>query len=171
MNTNDTFNESSASQSCDASICSLPPFATLVHLEFNLFEEATRLNIYEKYYDRASSLGISFDRFYTAVNSFLESTDNIFFDEKYLKPNDFKYFCNLLDISFKELSDEYYKFVLIKDFSKIILNTRISLNLTQKEFAAKCRLSPVSIGKFENKLKYPSRNQYYHLKEVMKLQL
>lgn len=91
----------------------------LVHLEFNLFAEGSRLNIYEKYYDRASSLGISFDKFYKSVNSFLESTDNIFFDEKYLKPNDFKYFCTLLDISFKELSDEYYKFVLIKDFSKL----------------------------------------------------
>lgn len=116
-------------------------------------------------------LGISFDRFYKAVNSFLGSKDNILFDKKYLKPDDFKYFCTLLDVSFKELADEYYKFVLIKDFSKIILNFRLSLNLTQKDFAAKCRLSPVSISKFENKLKYPSRNQYYHLKEVMKLQL
>lgn len=114
-------------------------------------------------------MGITFDNFYKSINSFLESRPDIFFDEKYLKPDDFKYFCTLLNVTFEDIADEYYKFVLIKDFSKIILNTRLSLNLTQKEFSAKCKLSPVSIGKFENKLKYPSRNQYYHLKQVLNL--
>lgn len=141
----------------------------LVHAEFNLFEEANRLNIYEKYLDKASVLGVSFEVFYKAVNILLESTNNLSFDERYLKPADFKIFCSLLDIPFRKLCDEYYKFVLTKNYSKIILNSRLSLNFTQKELACKCNLSPVSICKFENEVKYPSRRQYAQLKEVMKI--
>ena len=76
--------------------------------------------------------------------------------------------CSLLNIEFKYLCDEYYEFVLIKDYPQIILNNRISLNITQKDLEAQCKISPVTIGKLENKLRYPSRIQYSKLKEVMK---
>lgn len=141
----------------------------LVHLEFNLFEEANRLNLYEKYFDKASSLGITFEEFYRAVNSLLDSKPNITFDDRYLRPNDFKIFCDFLNIPSKKFCDEYYKFILLNNYPKTILKTRILLNLTQKDFAAKCKLSPVSIGKFENGLKYPSRKQYTQIKKFMEL--
>lgn len=108
----------------------------------HLFEEANRLNLYEKYLDNASVLGVSFEVFYKAVNILLESDINLSFDERYLKPTYFKIFCSLLDIPVKKLCEE---------------------------FAALCNLNPVTIGKFENGLKYPSRKQHAQLKEVMKL--
>ncbi|MBM6861033.1 helix-turn-helix transcriptional regulator [Clostridium saudiense] len=57
---------------------------------------------------------------------------------------------------------------LLKNFPEIIKEKRLKLNLNQKELAARCNLSPVSIGKFESELKYPSRRQYALLKEVIK---
>lgn len=83
----------------------------LVHIEFNLFKEANRLNIYQKYFNTAHKLGISFESFYEAINKLLSLHTNIIFDDQYLKPNDFKFFCELLNIPFKKLCDEYYKFV------------------------------------------------------------
>ena len=56
---------------------------------------------------------------------------------------------------------------LLKIIPKL-LNNRLSLNLSQKELAAQCKISPVTIGKLENKLRYPSRIQFLKLKEVMK---
>ena len=169
MNETQEILETFASQTTDESRCSLDPSDMLVHIEFNLFKEANRLNIYEKYFNAAHKMGISFESFYEAINKLLSSHTNLIFDEQYLKPNDFKYFCELLNIPFKKLCDEYYKFVLMKNFPKIIKEKRLKLNLNQKELAARCNLSPVSIGKFENELKYPSRRQYVLLKEVIKL--
>lgn len=140
----------------------------LGHLDFNLFDELKKLRIYEAYMDKVISRGISFEQFYHSTKALIENSKNLDFDCGFLKPKDFKNFCSLLEIDFKDLCDEYYEFVLIKDYPQIILNNRLSLNITQKELAAQCKISPVTIGKLENKLRYPSRIQYLKLKEVMK---
>ena len=132
----------------------------LVHLEFNLFQEANRLNIYEKYFDKASALGVTLEKFYQGVNIFLDSHPKLSFDEGYLRPADFLEFCNLINVSPNKLYDKYYRFVLSKNYSEIILKHRQSLNLNQKEFAKLSKLSPVTIGYFENKKKYPTRKQF-----------
>ena len=119
--------------------------------------------------DKVINRGITFEQFYHSTKALIESTKNLDFDCGFLKPKDFKNFCSLLEIDFKYICDEYYEFVLIKDYPQIILNNRISLNLSQKELAAQCKISPVTIGKLENKLRYPSRVQFLKLKEVMRL--
>ncbi|MFU7515778.1 helix-turn-helix transcriptional regulator [Clostridium sp. HCS.1] len=135
----------------------------LVHLEFNLFQEANRLNLYEKYFDKASALGVTLEEFYHGVNIFLNKNQNLEFDEGYLRPHDFLEFCTLIKVPPKKLYDKYYRFVLGKDFSNIILNHRLSFNFNQKEFAKLTRLSPVTIGLIENNKKYPTRKQFYQL--------
>ena len=140
----------------------------LVHLEFNLFKEANRLNIYEKYFDKAFALGVTFEEFYNAVNIFLSENPKLEFDEGYLKPPDFIKFCDLIQVPPKKLYDKYYRFILSKDFSKIILNHRLSLNLNQKEFAKLTILSPVTIGLIENNKKYPTRKQFSQLMNIIK---
>ena len=137
----------------------------LGHLDFNLFDELKKLRIYETYMDKVISRGISFEQFYHSTKTLIQSTKNLDFDCGFLKPKDFKNFCSLLEIDFKYLCDEYYEFVLIKDYPQINLNNRISLNLNQKELATKCKISPVTIGKLENKLRYPSRIQYLNRDE------
>ena len=139
----------------------------LGHLDFNLFDELKKLRIYDAYMDKAISHGISFEQFYKSTKSLIENTKNLSFDSGFLKPDDFKTFCSMLNIDYIPLCDEYYEFVLIKDYPQIILNNRLSLNITQKELAAQCKISPVTIGKLENKLRYPSRIQYLKLKEVI----
>lgn len=141
----------------------------LGHLDFNLFDELKKLKIYKAYMDKVISRGISFEHFYQATKLLIKTSKNLDFDAGFLKPKDFKSFCSLLDIDFKYLCDEYYEFILTKDYSQILLNTRLSMHLNQKELAAKCNLSPVTIGKLENNSRYPSRIQYSKLKEVMKL--
>lgn len=118
--------------------------------------------------DKVISRGITFEQFYHSTKTLIESTKNLDFDCGFLKPKDFKNFCSLLNIEFKYLCDEYYEFVLIKDYPQIILNNRLSLNITQKELASKCKISPVTMGKLENKSMYPSRTQFLKLKEVIK---
>lgn len=39
--------------------------------------------------------------------------------------------------------------------------------LNQKSFAKKLNMSPADIGKFEKKLKYPTRMQYKKIMEVL----
>lgn len=141
----------------------------LVHLEFNLFQEANRLNLYEKYFDKASALGVTLEDFYQGVNIFLDNNPKLNFDEGYLMPSDFLEFCNLIKVSPKKLYDKYYRFVLSKNYSEIILNYRHSLNLNQKEFAKLAKLSPATIGYFENKKKYPTRKQYYQLSKLLNI--
>lgn len=141
----------------------------LVHLEFNLFQEANRLNIYDKYFNKASALGVTLDDFYQGINIFLDNHPKLNFDECYLRPADFLEFCNLINVSPNKLYDKYYRFVLSKNYSEIILNYRQSLNLNQKEFAKLAKLSPVTIGYFENKKKYPTRSQFTQLKKIMNL--
>ena len=135
----------------------------LVHLEFNLFQESNRLNLYEKYFNKSYALGVTLEEFYHGVNIFLNENPELKFDEIYLRPPDFLKFCNLINVPPRKLYDKYYRFVLGKDFSKIILNYRLSLNLSQKEFAMLSRLSPVTIGYLENNKKYPTRKQYSQL--------
>ena len=53
----------------------------LVPLEFNLFQEVNRLKIYEKYFDKASVLGVTLEEFYNAVNIFLSENPKLEFDE------------------------------------------------------------------------------------------
>ena len=118
--------------------------------------------------DKVISRDISFEQFYHSTKALIETTKNLDFDCGFLKPKDFKNFCSLLQIDFKYLCDDYYAFVLIKDYPQIILNNRLYLNLSQKELAAQCKISPTTIGKLEIKLRYPSRIQYLKLKEVMK---
>ncbi|WP_111928697.1 hypothetical protein [Clostridium tertium] len=141
----------------------------LVHLEFNLFQEANRLNLYEKYFDKASALGVTLEDFYQGVNIFLDNNPNLNFNEGYLKQPDFLEFCNIIKVSPQKLYDKYYRFVLNKNYSEIVLNCRHSLNLNQKDLSAQCKISPVTMGKLENKLKYPLRIQYLKLKEIIKL--
>ena len=140
----------------------------LVHLEFNLFQEANRVNLYEKYFDKASALGVTLEEFYHGVNIFLDKNQKLEFDEGHLRPPEFLEFCTLLKVPPKKLYDKYYKFVLGKDFSKIILNHRLSSNLNQKEFAKPSSLSPVTIGLLENNIKYPTRIQFTKIIEVLK---
>ena len=140
----------------------------LVHLEFNLFQESNRLNLYEKYFDKASALGVTLEGFYHGVNIFLDNNPKLKFDEGYLRPPDFLGFCTLIKLSPNKLYDKYYRFVLSKNYSKIILNHRLSLNLNQKEFAKLSRLSPVTIGYLEKKKKYPTRKQFFQLMNVIK---
>lgn len=168
MYTNDNNLETLASQFSDKSICSHYQIAMLGHLNFNLFNELKKLSIYEAYMDKVISRGITFEQFYHSTKTLIESTKNLDFDCGFLKPKDFKNFCSLLNIEFKYLCDEYYEFVLIKDYPQIILNNRLSLNITQKELASKCKISPVTMGKLENKSMYPSRTQFLKLKEVIK---
>lgn len=139
----------------------------LVNIEFNAFQEAHRLNIYERYFDKASALGVTLEEFYKAINIFIERKADLVFDEKYLKPPDFIEFCYLINIIPYKLYDDYYKFVLCKNYSRIIFENRFSLNLTQKALAKISSLSPVTIGYFENKIRYPTRTQYQLLKKVM----
>ncbi|MGG7213614.1 helix-turn-helix transcriptional regulator [Clostridium nigeriense] len=51
----------------------------------------------------------------------------------------------------------------------MILNYRQSLNLSQKDFAKLVKLSPVTIGYFENKKKYPNRKQHYQLSKLLNI--
>ncbi len=139
----------------------------LVHLEFNLFQEANRLNLYEKYFNKASALGVTLEEFYHGVNIFLDKIQKLEFDEGHLRPPDFLEFCTLIKVPPKKLYDKYYRFVLAKDFSKIILNYRLSSNLNQKEFAKLSSLSPVTIGYLENNKKYPTRKQYSQLSRLL----
>lgn len=139
----------------------------LGHLEFNLFDELKKLNIYDAYMDKVISRGISFEQFYKSTKELIENTKNLSFDSGFLKPDDFKTFCSLLKIDYIPLCDEYYEFVLLKNYSQIILSYRQLLKLSQKEFATQCNLSPVTIGKLENNLMYPSRTQYALLKELI----
>ena len=141
----------------------------LGHLDFNLFDELKKLRIYDAYMDKAISHGISFEQFYKSTKSLIENTKNLSFDSGFLKPDDFKNFCSMLNIDYISLCDEYYEFVLLKDYSQIILSYRLLLKFSQKEFAARCNLSPVTIGKLENNLIYPSRTQYSLLKAIIKL--
>lgn len=140
----------------------------LVHLEFNLFQEANRLNIYDKYFDKASALGVTLEDFYQGVNIFLDSHPKLNFDEGYLRPADFLEFCNLIKVSPNKLYDKYYRFVLSKNYSEIMLKHRQSLNLNQKDFAKLAKLSPVTIGLIENNKKYPTRKQFSQLMNVIK---
>lgn len=141
----------------------------LVHLEFNLFQEANRLNLYEKYFDKASALGVTLEDFYQGVNIFLVNHPKLIFDEGYLRPPEFLEFCNLIKVSPKKLYDKYYRFALSKNYSEIIINCRHSLNLNQKNFAKLTKLSPVTIGYLENKKKYPTRKQYYQLCKLLNI--
>jgi len=140
----------------------------LVHLEFNIFEESRRLTIYQKYFDKASALGVTSENFYEGVTRFINENPNLEFDEEFLKPPDFLEFCSLIKIEPKKLYDKYYRFVLSKNYSKIILDYRTSLNMSQKEFAKLIKLSPVTIGLLENNKKYPTRAQFFKLDNVMK---
>lgn len=139
----------------------------LVHLEFNLFQEANRLNLYEKYFNKASALGVTLVQFYNAINIFLNKNQNLEFDEGYLRPHDFLEFCTLIKVPPKKLYDKYYRFVLSKNYSDIILNYRHSSNLNQKEFAKLSKLSPVTIGFLESNKKYPTRKQYSQLSRLL----
>lgn len=139
----------------------------LVHLEFNLFQEANRLNLYEKYFNKASALGVTLEEFYHGVNIFLNENQQLEFDDGYLRPPDFLEFCNLIKVPPKKLYDKYYRFVLGKNFSKIILTHRLSHNLNQKELAKLSSLSPVTIGYLESNKKYPTRKQYSQLSRLL----
>ena len=139
----------------------------LVHLEFNLFKEADRLTLYEKYFCKVSTLGVTLEEFYNSINIFLSENPKLEFDEGYLKPPDFIKFCDLIQVPPKKLYDKYYRFILSKNFSKIILNHRLSLNLNQKEFAKLTKLSPVTIGLIENNKKSPTRKQFFQLMNLI----
>lgn len=141
----------------------------LVNLEFNIFQEVKRLTIYQKYFDRTIALGVTLEEFYEGVNQFISENQDLEFDEELLKPNDFLEFCRLIKVNPKKLYDKYYRFVLSKNYSKIILNYRNSLNMSQKEFAKLVKLSPVTIGLMENNKKYPTRLQFSNLNDVIKI--
>ena len=70
---------------------------------------------------------------YHSTKALIERTKSLDLDCGFLNPKDFKIFCSLLNIDFKYLCDDYYEFVLIKDYPQIILNNRISLNIAQEE--------------------------------------
>lgn len=106
-----------------------------MHLEFNIFQEIRRLTIYQKYFDKATALGVTSENFYKGVNRFINENPNLEFDEEFLKPHDFLEFCSLIKIQPEKLYDKYYRFILSKNYSQIILNYRTSLHMSQKEFA------------------------------------
>ena len=102
------------------------------------------------------------------MNVFLSANPKLEFDEGYLKPPNFIKFCDTIQVPPKKLYDKYYRCVLSKNYSKILLNHRLSLILNQKEFAKLSSLSPVTIGLIENNKKYPSRSQFTKIIEVIK---
>lgn len=110
---------------------------------------------------------MDFSDFYFKLNKFIEDNSSLGLDCNYLKPNDFINLCNFINIDYTNACDDYYEFVLLKDYSSILLNARHYLNLSQKELAKIVNLSPVSICAFENKLTYPTRNQYMQLKSFL----
>lgn len=137
----------------------------LVHLEFNLFKEILKDQIKAKYLSLIHKLGIEDEVFENKLNLFLDSNE-VTLDEGFLKLNDFLKFCELLEIPSSKLSDDYYNFIQ-SNYGRKIYNCRLVLGLNQKEFAKFTKISPVDIYKFESLLKYPNRNQYQKLKEVL----
>ena len=75
--------------------------------------------------------------------------------------DDFSSLKNIIPISFY-FNNQWYSLTKTTKLSDLLIN------LSQKELAAQCKISPVTIGKLENKLRYPSRIQFLKLKEVMK---
>lgn len=69
-----------------------------------------------------------------------------------------------MNIEYATACDDYYEFVLLKDYSTILFKARHLLNLSQKELGKMVSLSPISICAFENKFTYPTRKQYSQLK-------
>jgi ribosome-binding protein aMBF1 (putative translation factor) len=88
-------------------------------------------------------------------------------DSNFLKPEKLIELCRLLDISPKNLYDKYYNFVL-SNYGEVLVNYRKKNRLNQKQFAKLLSISPVDLSLFERKLKYPTRNLYAKLKEVLK---
>lgn len=88
------------------------------------------------------------------------------FDNIYLKPSKFPELCELLAITPKKLYDKYYSFVF-SNYGKALVQYREANNLSQKQFARISNISPVDIGFFERGTKYPTRQQYIKLKEVL----
>jgi hypothetical protein len=89
------------------------------------------------------------------------------FDIECLVPERFLGFCEFIEVSPRRLYDKYYSFVF-SPYGKELIQFRGELNLTQKQFAKMLRISPVDLGLFEKRLKYPTRHQYLKLKEVLR---
>lgn len=137
------------------------------NLEFNLFKESKKIKLYSSYAIKFNDLGIDFSDFYFKLDKFIEDNSSLDLDCNYLKPKDFVNLCDFMNIGYDVAYDDYYEFVLLKDYSTILLNARYSLNLSQKELAKIVNLSPVSICAFENKILYPTRKQYDQLKSFL----
>lgn len=134
------------------------------NLEFNLFKEKSKLTILSTYSYVFSKIKLNSVTLHIKIDEFIDSHPNLSFDNNFLKPYDFLEFCSLLEIDARDYYDEYYEFILNHNYSKIILSERLNLKLSQKSLAKKCNISPCSIGKFENNISYPTRNQYLLLK-------
>lgn len=137
------------------------------NLEFNLFKESKKIKLYSSYAIKFNDLGIDFSDLYFKLGKFIEENSSLDLDGNYLKPNDFVSLCDFMNIEYANACDDYYEFVLLKDYSTIILNARYSLNLSQKELAKIIYLSPLSICAFENRYIYPTRKQYTQLQKII----
>lgn len=137
----------------------------LVNLEFNLFKEIMKEKIKSQFSSTISNLGFSEENFNARVTLFIDSKE-ITFDDEFLSLNDFLMFCETLGIEPAALCDNYYSFIL-SDYGNKIYTCRTASGLNQKQFAKLTKISPVDIYKFESKIKYPNRNQYEKLKELL----
>jgi DNA-binding XRE family transcriptional regulator len=116
--------------------------------------------------EKLLELGVDIEAFKSKIRDFSNSLTSQDFDNECLSPEKFLEFCEFLEVSSRELHDKYYSFVF-SHFGRALVQFREENNLTQKQFGKILKISPVDIGLFEKGLKYPTREQYLKLEEVL----
>ncbi|MEG1797267.1 MAG: helix-turn-helix transcriptional regulator, partial [Clostridium sp.] len=113
------------------------------------------MNLLKQFYSKLSRISISDNKIFSRIRSVVSDLTDKDFDEEFLNPNKLDLISKVYTISIELLYHNYYKEVL-SNYGNSIKELRSNLNLTQKYLAKLSSLSPISIGKFENEISFPS---------------
>lgn len=119
-----------------------------------------------QFYDKLASFGFTKEEMKIKFTYILKHISIDDFDDEKLIPNKLSLISNEFKVNISLLFDDYYSFIF-SNYSRLILNYRATLKLTQKVLARNLNMSPVDVCKFEHKQKYPSRMQHKKIMEVL----
>ena len=150
-------------------ICSIYENTKQIGITFYLFQEIVTGKLNTAYSKKLFKMGCDINEIKQAIEEISTSIALKDFDAGYLRPDAYKLFCSVLNISFIEPFDDYYTFVF-DDYSSKVLSTRTNMKINQKEFSKLLGISPSDISEIENGTKYPIRSQFVKLRKNIKLQ-
>jgi len=123
------------------------------------------MKLLNQFYSKLSKTVISDSQIFSGLRNVVYDLTDKDFDGEFLNPNKLHLISKRFNIPIELLYDNYYKEVL-SNYGNSIKELRSNLNLTQKDFAKLTSLSPVSLGKFENEISFPSRKQFMLINKV-----